>query len=73
MYFVFIYENRIMKPVEIVLRRGRGDEGEQWRDGGSKSIVSTYIIYTIIQCTHLYSYYMLTIKKIKNLSLWEIL
>jgi hypothetical protein len=24
MYFVFIYENRRMKPVEIVLRRGEG-------------------------------------------------
>jgi hypothetical protein len=23
-YFVFIYENRRMKPVEIVLRRGGG-------------------------------------------------
>jgi hypothetical protein len=31
MYFVFIYENRRMKPVEIVLRRGRGEEGEQWK------------------------------------------
>jgi hypothetical protein len=25
MYFVFIYENRIIKPVEIVLRRGIGE------------------------------------------------
>jgi hypothetical protein len=24
MYFVFIYENRRMKPAEIVLRRGEG-------------------------------------------------
>jgi hypothetical protein len=31
MYFVFIYENRRMKPVEIALRRGRG------RDGRGKS------------------------------------
>jgi hypothetical protein len=23
------YENRTMKPVEIVLRRGRGDEGSE--------------------------------------------
>jgi hypothetical protein len=29
MYFVFIYEKGIMKPVEIVLRRE--DEGGQWR------------------------------------------
>jgi hypothetical protein len=29
-YFVRIYENRRMKPVEIVLRReGKGEEGEQ--------------------------------------------
>jgi hypothetical protein len=25
MYFVFIYENRRMKPVEVDLRRGRGE------------------------------------------------
>jgi hypothetical protein len=25
-----LYENRTMKPVEIVLRRGEGDEGERW-------------------------------------------
>jgi hypothetical protein len=29
MYFVFIYENRRMKPVEIVLRKGKKEEGEQ--------------------------------------------
>jgi hypothetical protein len=26
--FVFKYENRKLKPIEIVLRRGRGEEGE---------------------------------------------
>jgi hypothetical protein len=32
-YFVFIYENRRMKSVEIVLRREwGGEEGERWRD-----------------------------------------
>jgi hypothetical protein len=31
MYFVFIYENRIMKPVGIVLRKGKENRGEQWR------------------------------------------
>jgi hypothetical protein len=31
MYFVSMYENRTMKPVEIVLRSGEGDEGEKWR------------------------------------------
>jgi hypothetical protein len=30
MYFVFLYENRVMRPVEIALRReGRRDEGER--------------------------------------------
>jgi hypothetical protein len=28
--FVFIYGNRKMKPVEIILRK-EGEEGEQWR------------------------------------------
>jgi hypothetical protein len=28
MYFLYVYENRTMKPVEIILRRGRGDEGD---------------------------------------------
>jgi hypothetical protein len=27
-YFVYVYENRTMKPVEIVLRRGEVEEGE---------------------------------------------
>jgi hypothetical protein len=31
MYFVFMYGNRTMKLVEIVLRRGQRDEGEYWR------------------------------------------
>jgi hypothetical protein len=26
MYFAYIYENRAMKPVEIVLRRGKGTQ-----------------------------------------------
>jgi hypothetical protein len=31
--FVLVDENRTMKPVEIVLRRGeREDEGEQWSE-----------------------------------------
>jgi hypothetical protein len=29
MYFVTIYENRKMKPVEIVLRSWEGGEGEK--------------------------------------------
>jgi uncharacterized pyridoxamine 5'-phosphate oxidase family protein len=35
MYFVFIYENRRMKPVEIVLRWG--ERGESKGNGGRKS------------------------------------
>jgi hypothetical protein len=32
MYFVFLHEKRIMKLVEMVLRRRRkGNKGEQWR------------------------------------------
>jgi hypothetical protein len=31
MYFVSIYENRRMKPVEIVLRRLEREEREQWK------------------------------------------
>jgi hypothetical protein len=30
-HFVFMYENRIMKPFEIAPRRGRGNKGERWR------------------------------------------
>jgi hypothetical protein len=28
MYFIYLYENRIMKPVEIDVRRWGGGEGE---------------------------------------------
>jgi hypothetical protein len=34
MYFVFIYENRRMKPVEIVLRKGE-ERGEKMMEGKS--------------------------------------
>jgi hypothetical protein len=30
-YFASIYKNRRVKPVEIVLKRGRSDVGERWR------------------------------------------
>jgi hypothetical protein len=30
MYFIYLYENRTIKPVEIVLTRREGDEGEGW-------------------------------------------
>jgi hypothetical protein len=36
MCFVSIYENRKMKPVEIVLRSGGGGEKRE-NDGGNKS------------------------------------
>jgi hypothetical protein len=32
MYFVFLYENRAMNAVEIVLIRGKGLGGQQWKD-----------------------------------------
>jgi hypothetical protein len=32
MYFISIYENRRMKPVEIVLRRGEGKK-EKYKGG----------------------------------------
>jgi hypothetical protein len=35
MYFVLVYENRTMKPVEIVLKRGLGAMRE--KDGGGES------------------------------------
>jgi hypothetical protein len=34
MYFAFMYENRTMKPVEIVLRMG---QGRRENDGGCES------------------------------------
>jgi hypothetical protein len=41
---VFLYENRRMKPVEIVLRRGRGRMMERVN---LRCIVSTYINITM--------------------------
>jgi hypothetical protein len=32
MYFVSIHENRRLKPVEIVLEGGVGEEKDQWRE-----------------------------------------
>jgi hypothetical protein len=31
MCFIFIYENKRMKPVEIVLKEREGKEVERWR------------------------------------------
>jgi hypothetical protein len=30
-YFEFMYENKKMKPVEIILIMGKGDKLERWR------------------------------------------
>jgi hypothetical protein len=46
MYFVFIYENRRMKPGEIVLRsRGRGKREN--KEGGKSKI---YITISVSPC-----------------------
>jgi hypothetical protein len=37
------YENRIMKPVEIVLRRRLGNEGVWWREVNLIKICNKYI------------------------------
>jgi hypothetical protein len=47
MYFVFIYENKRMKPVEIVLRKER--RGKRENDGGGKSEMC---------CKHICKYHM---------------
>jgi hypothetical protein len=39
MYFVFVYGNRRMKPIEIVLRRGKGKN----REGGKSKIFSKHL------------------------------
>jgi hypothetical protein len=39
MHFVFMYENRMMMPVEIVLRRGGG--GMRENDGEGESDLET--------------------------------
>jgi hypothetical protein len=45
MYFVSIYENRRMKPAEIVLRRGGGEKRENDGDGEGKSKICGKHIY----------------------------
>jgi hypothetical protein len=52
MYFVFIYKNRRMKLVEIVLRKGR--RGKRENDGGGNSKIYRKHIYKyhiISHCT----------------------
>jgi hypothetical protein len=30
-YYLYMYENAKMRPVETILRMGRGDKGKLWR------------------------------------------
>jgi hypothetical protein len=57
MYFVFMYENRTMKPVEIVLRGGKGNKGERW----SRLIELRYIVITYVNVIRypLYNYMLI--------------
>jgi hypothetical protein len=60
MYFVSIYENRRMKPVEIVLRTGRG---MRENDGG---VNLRYIVSTFANTTMHLSVQLLYANKIKK-------
>jgi hypothetical protein len=63
MYFVFIYENRSMKPVEIVLRWGDREEGRMMEGVKLRYIVNTYVNISMYP---LYNYYMLIKNEIAN-------
>jgi hypothetical protein len=39
MYFLYVYKNRTMKPVKIVLRRGRVDERDDEGGESNKDIL----------------------------------
>jgi hypothetical protein len=47
MYFVFIYENRKIHPVEIVLQRREGRKGRMMERVNLKYMVSTHINITV--------------------------
>jgi hypothetical protein len=47
MCFISIYENRRMKPVEIVLRRVEGGRGRMKEEVGLRYIVSIYVNITV--------------------------
>jgi hypothetical protein len=47
MYFVSIYINRRMKPVEIVLRRGKRGRERMMEGANLRYIVSTYVNITM--------------------------
>jgi hypothetical protein len=53
MHFVFIHENRIIKPSEIVLRRG--GRGKSENDGGGESK---------IYCKHICKYHNVSLTTI---------
>jgi hypothetical protein len=57
MYFVYVYENRTLKPVEILLRKGRRRGGR----GEGVAVMKTYCkhIWKYHNVSFLYNYYML--------------
>jgi hypothetical protein len=60
MYFILAYENRTMKPVEIIVRRGRRDEG-MMQGVNLRYVVSTYVngtmtMYPPVQLSYAYIY-----------------
>jgi hypothetical protein len=52
MYFEFMYENRRLKPVEIVLRIRADEGGGKTMEGVNlRYMVSTYVNMTVYPCT----------------------
>jgi hypothetical protein len=49
MNFIYVYENKTMKPVEIVLRRVEEGSGKMMGEVNLRNIVRTYVICTV--CT----------------------
>jgi hypothetical protein len=41
-YFLYIFEYGLLKPVEVILRRKRGKKGNNGRDGGNVAKKTTY-------------------------------
>jgi hypothetical protein len=58
-----MYENRTMKPTEIVLRRGEGRIKEKYGRGKSTYIINIYVNVTMYL---LYNYNMIIINIFKN-------
>jgi hypothetical protein len=61
MYFVFVYEDRTMKPGEIVPKGGKSRWGRKMEGVNLRYIVNTYVMS---QCIFLYNYYMIVKNKI---------